>query len=101
MRKHRLYGVAIAVLLGTSLMDHRPSTPHHAAAPDIRRAGIRLASAALLPDAQHLTVSAPPTASDDDTRQEMLRPVRTHFLKALWTWVAYVDAHAPAPHPAP
>jgi len=109
MRKHRLYGVAIAMLLGTSLIDHRPRTipQHHAAVTDVNRGGIRLASVALLPDAQHLTAAVPAT-SGATSPAGLLRPGSTNFAERLWTWVAYVDAHTPprrtpppTPHPAP
>jgi len=44
MRKHRLYGVVIAVLLGMGVSTHHPSASHHAAGTDSGRTGITLSS---------------------------------------------------------
>jgi hypothetical protein len=44
MRKHRLYGVVIAVLLGMGVTTHHPSASHHAAGTDPGRTGITLIS---------------------------------------------------------
>jgi hypothetical protein len=69
MRKHRIYGVVIAVLLGTSLLHQRPSSHHqqhrrHVAGTGISRTGIgrtgigrtgiRLASATVSPTSPHI-----------------------------------------------
>ena len=53
MRKHRLYGVVIAVLLGTGAFTQRPSASHHAAVVDFGRNGIQLSSAVLTADTTH------------------------------------------------
>jgi hypothetical protein len=45
MRKHRLFGVVIAVLLGLGVFTHPSSTPHRS--PGTDRAGVQLASAHL------------------------------------------------------
>jgi Transglycosylase-like domain len=58
MRKHRLYGVVIAVLLGTGALTQRPSASHHAAGIDFGRTGITLSSAVVHADTAH-TSSAP------------------------------------------
>ena len=44
MRKHRLYGVVIAVLLGMGAITHHPGASHHAAGTDLARTGITLSS---------------------------------------------------------
>jgi hypothetical protein len=58
MRKHRLYGVVIAVLLGMGALTQRPSASHHAAGVDLGRTGIKLSSAVVHADSTH-TSSAP------------------------------------------
>lgn len=45
MRKHRFFGVVIAVLLGTGLLALRPSAPHQATRSGFGQSGIQLASA--------------------------------------------------------
>ncbi|HUO48219.1 MAG TPA: transglycosylase family protein [Acidimicrobiales bacterium] len=59
MRKHRLYGVVIAVLLGTGALTQRPSASHHAAAVDLGHSGIALTSAVVTADASHTSTSVP------------------------------------------
>ena len=59
MRKHRLYGVVIAVLLGTGALTQRPSASHHAATVDLGRSGIALTSAVVAADATHSSTSVP------------------------------------------
>ena len=59
MRKHRLYGVVIAVLLGTGALTQRPSASHHAAGVDLGRTGITLSSAVVPAESVNTTSSAP------------------------------------------
>ncbi len=100
MRNHRLFGVVIAVLLGTSFLHQRPSSPHHAqhhkAASRLGGAGIRLASATVPAD----LILAPDTPGEPP-RSNVLNPARARYMDAVWTWVSYVNAHTPPPPPAP
>jgi|GEM_PF-837927 len=95
MRKHRLYGVAFAVLLGMGLVTQRPGTPHHAAGVDLGRTGIRLASAALPVDARP---SITPTL-DARSGLILLRPGGSRLVAAVWSWRRYIDT--PPTPPAP
>ena len=45
MRKHRLFGVVLAVLLGAGVLTQRPSNPHPAAGNGFDRSGFQLTSA--------------------------------------------------------
>jgi hypothetical protein len=99
MRNHRLFGVGIAVLLGTSLLDPQSSSAqehhHQAAGTPLRGAGVRLASAAF--PADHRPSSL---VTGDDTHIGVLRPAGTRYLEAAWAWASYVSAHTPAKTPA-
>jgi hypothetical protein len=99
MRNHRLFGVGIAVLLGTSLLDPQSSSAqehhHQAAGTPLRGAGVRLASAAF--PADHRPSSL---VTGDDTHIGVLRPAGTRYLQAAWAWASYVSAHTPAKAPA-
>ncbi|HXX89791.1 MAG TPA: transglycosylase family protein [Acidimicrobiales bacterium] len=59
MRKHRLYGVVIAVLLGSGALTQRPGASHHATGVDHGHTGITLTSAKVHADA--ITTSNAPT----------------------------------------
>ena len=89
MRNHRLFGVFIAVLLGTSLLLHRPNSlqGHHpqAAGPHIIGSGIQLASATL--PAGHRD-SSPPVGEEPPSH--LRRPFAARYLEASWAWTAYV-----------
>ena len=68
MRNHRIFGVAIAVLLGTTFVHQRPSAPHHHhqqnAATHTEGTGMQLASAALPAAPSHTSPATgvgPPT----------------------------------------
>jgi hypothetical protein len=107
MRNHRLFGVVIAVLLGTSFL-HKPTAPQHhphqqqnqndkIAVGRLGGARIELASS---------TSSAlPPMAPDaaiptgDRSRYGVLNPARARYMEAVWSWVTYVNAHTPPPPP--
>jgi hypothetical protein len=99
MRNHRLFGVVTAVLLGSSLVYPRASSPqnhHHLAAGNhISPADLQLASAAVAADTR------PPIIDGAITRSGWLRPAGTRYLEAAWAWGAYVAAHPPPAPPAP
>jgi len=92
MRKHRLYGVVIAVLLGMGFVP-RPSAPHHAVRTDSGRSVLQLVSAVFPVDVHFQT------APVDVANAVVLRPVRAHYVVALDAIAAYEKAHAPAPAP--
>jgi len=119
MRKHRLYGVVIAVLLGTSLLHPRPSSHQeqhrrHVAGTDLGRTGIRLASATVSTKSSHVGVSWPAgadpgglgvrlasaavsasasmTGSATPSNTRPLRPSRARFMTALISLVTYERA---------
>ena len=98
MRNHRLFGAFIAVLLGTSLLHPRPSSPHghqhHVAGRPVRGASLQLASAALAADARY---TLPVTGIGAPVG--LLRPVGARYLEAFWAWSQYVAAHTPPPPP--
>jgi hypothetical protein len=117
MRNHRLFGVVIAVLLGTSFL-HKPSSPQHhhhqqhnqnnqnsqnnqIAAGRLGGASVQLASStsstssALSP----MTPDAPIPAGQG-SRFGVLNPARARYMEAVWSWVTTVEAHTPPP-PAP
>jgi Transglycosylase-like domain len=99
MRNHRLFGTFIAVLLGTSLLHPRPSSPqghhHQVSGSHISGASVKLASAALPADRRY----AFPT--DGGAPVGLLRPAGARYLEAVWAWSAYVAAHAPPPPTRP
>jgi hypothetical protein len=110
MRNHRLFGVVIAVLLGTSFL-HKPSTPQHhqqqnnqndqnqdqqVAASRLGGASIQLASstsalAPMAPDA--------PIPAGERPRDDVLNPARARYMDAVWSWVTTVAAQTPPPLP--
>jgi len=57
MRKHRLYGVVIAVLLGLGTYPHHPGASHHAADVDFGRTGITLSSAVIRAEENHTSIA--------------------------------------------
>src|ERR1700721_1940039 len=95
MRNHRLFGVVIAALLGTSFLHQRPSSPdhahHHNAVSRLGGAGIQLASSAVPAD-----LIAPDTPGEPP-RSNVLNPARARYMDAVWTWVSYETAHGPTP----
>jgi len=109
MRKHRLYGVVIAViLLGTIPFNERPSAPHHLSTRrDIGRDTMQLVTATLPDTAASQTAgSVVPVVLQDDqpATSDTTHPDGTRAIPALW---AYVDAvtgrvvAAPPPPPLP
>lgn len=72
MRSHRLFGVVIAVLLGSSFLHQRPSSPdhhpHHSAGVHLAGTGARLASTASPVDDPYAS-SAPDVESSIDVLQ--------------------------------
>ena len=62
MRNHRLFGVVIAVLLGTSFLHQRPSSPHHhhqqVTGPHVSGTAMQLASAKLPVAPSHPSLAA-------------------------------------------
>ncbi len=93
MRNHRLFGVAIAVLLGMSFLHQSPSSPHHDhhqnAGAHLGGAGIHLASAAWAAGQQPT-----PLALGEESPIGLLRPVATdHRLGG----VQLASATVPAP----
>jgi len=57
MRKHRLYGVVIAALLGMGAITQHPGASHHAVDTDFGRTGITLSSAAIAVEANHPSIA--------------------------------------------
>ena len=107
MRNHRLFGVVIAVLLGTSFL-HKPSAPqqhrhqqqnqnNQVAASRLGGARIELASSTssalprVAPDA--------PIPTGEQSRDDVLNPARARYMEAVWSWVTSVNAHTPPPLP--
>jgi hypothetical protein len=89
------------VLLGTSLLYPRPSSPHghhQVAGLHLHGAGLQLTSAALSADSR-----ATLPAAGVGAPVSLLRPVGARYLEAAWAWSAYVAAHTPAApaRPAP
>jgi len=101
MRKHRLYGVVFAVLLGSSLAVHRPGSAHHATGVDPGRTTIHLTSAALAAGAVRSipTIVAVPAWEAGDA-VDLLSPPQSHDEAALWSYRAALLAPPPPP-PAP
>lgn len=100
MRNHRLFGVAIAVLLGTSFVHQRPSSPHHHhqlnAGTHAKGAGMQLASAALPAAPSHTPFAAgvgPPTG--------LLRMTGTGYSATLARLTSPSPVHQPAAPAAP
>jgi Transglycosylase-like domain len=103
MRNQRLFGVVIAVLLGTSLLHQSPSAPHavqsarHSnehqlvVAPHPGGTGIELASAALPADA-----TSTPLALGEVSPIGLLRPVRAQTLGPIQLASATVPVSEPA-----
>src|SRR5579863_10214153 len=94
MRNHRLFGVVIAVLLGTSFLHQRPSAPHHhhhlVSGTHLSGADIQLASAklAVAPHPSLVTRMEPPIG--------LLRPTGSEFSADL---AHLVSAPTPRQHP--
>jgi hypothetical protein len=89
------------VLLGTSLLYPRPSSPHghhQVAGLHLHGAGLQLTSAALSADSR-----ATLPAAGVGAPVSLLRPVGARYVEAAWAWSAYVAAHTPAApaRPAP
>ena len=99
MRKHRLYGVVIAVLLlGTTPFKQRPSSPHHLLPEsDTDRSGLQLTAAELPADQTDIAASAalPALLSDDPAPPPTGGPALDanafndqsgRTIEALWSW---------------
>ena len=99
MRKHRLYGVVIAVLLlGNSPFTQKPSASHQdSSGDDPDQLAMRLTSAALPTDQNLLLADGEtPTAGAE-------HPAGTREMEASFSWVSYESGKTavPAPPPAP
>jgi hypothetical protein len=87
------------VLLGTSLLYPRPSSPqghhHEVAGLHVSGASMQLTSAALPADRRDVL-----PATGVGAPVGLLRPFAARYLEASWAWSAYVAAHPPPPPPA-
>ena len=94
MRKHRLYGVVIAVLLlGNSPFNQKPSASHRdSSGDDPDQLAMRLTSAALPVDNDLLLADGEQTPSTD-------RPSGTRDMEASWSWLRYEDNQSAVPAP--
>jgi hypothetical protein len=98
MRNQRLFGVVIAVLLGTSFFHQRPSSSHHhhqGTTTHLSRGEVQLASASVPVDLSRASL-----AEGDDLHIGLLRPAGTRYVKMLYSWMAYEKVHAPPPPPS-
>jgi hypothetical protein len=95
MRKHRLYGVVIAVLLlGNSPFNQKPSASHQdSTGDDPDELAMRLTSAAL-PTDQSLLL-----ADDETPAVGADRPAGTREMEAPWSWVNYESGRTGLPAP--
>ena len=101
MRKHRRFGVVIAVLLGTSIAYPPPSTsphPHSFAVSGFGRLTFQMASANL-PARTPVVAAADPTL--DPGLRTTVHPFTTRQLLVQEDLHAYLVAHAPRPAPPP
>jgi Transglycosylase-like domain len=97
MRKHRLYGVVIAVLLlGNSPFNQKPSASHQGSSgDDPDQLAMRLTSAALPTDQNLLLADGEaPTAG-------AAQPAGTREMEAQWSWVTYESGKTALPAPPP
>ncbi len=101
MRKHRRFGVVIAVLLGMGLAFQQPSSAHHQPvnrATGLGRLDLQLVSASI-------PAGDPPTAAsaapEDPALLDAVHPVTTHQLLVQQAIRAYLEAQAPRPTPPP
>jgi len=102
MRNHRLFGVVIAVLLGTSFLHQRPSSPHHhhhhrqvAGTHVSGTGGIQLASAALPVDPTHTSL-----AVFGESPVGLLRPAGAEFGRTRAQLASAATIHQPQTAPA-
>jgi len=99
MRKHRLFGVAFAVLLVAGPFGYRASAPRSTAGVDLDHVGISLARADI---PAHATTepSTEPSGAAVATGFVVLRPSFPEHVEALWSLKAGLAADlAPAPSP--
>ncbi|MGD0380549.1 MAG: transglycosylase family protein [Acidimicrobiales bacterium] len=117
MRNHRLFGVVIAVLLGTSFL-HKPSAPqlhhhqHHnqnnqnnqqnqnSPVAGSRLGGARIELASSTSSALARMAPDAPIPAGEVSRSDVLNPARARYMEAVWSWVTTVAANTPPP-PAP
>jgi len=97
MRNHRLFGVVIAALLGTSFLHQRPSSPHHH---HQQVTGTHVSGTAMQLASAHLAVapSHPSPATKAGLPIGLVRPTGIEFSRALAQLVPAPTLH---PHPAP
>jgi Transglycosylase-like domain len=101
MRKHRRFGVVLAVLLGLELVFQSPGTAHHQPAiraSDRSRLAFQLVSA-------NLPAENPPSAAgdapNDPASRATVHPPATHEMLVQQAVKAYLEAQVPRPAPPP
>jgi len=98
MRNHRLFGVVIAVLLGTSFLHQKPSSPqdrhHQHTTAHLVGSVVQLASLSVPADMSRASL-----AEGDGLHIGLLRPAGTRYVRMLFAWMAYEKAQAPSPPP--